>query len=319
MPVRLAFFGTPDFAVPALVRLLEAGHDVAVVVTQPDRPRGRGQQIQPTPVKAVASARGLDVWQPERLTDEVLLARLRQLDLDVGVVAAYGKILRETLLAIPRLGFLNIHASLLPKYRGAAPVHRAILAGEHETGVTIMRIVRELDAGPMLAWRRRPIGDDETSEEVEADLARLGADLLVEVLNGLARGQVQEIPQDPREATYAPRLSRADGAIDWRRPARALHDQVRGLHPWPHACAALEGRRYLIHRTRAVDLPPGLPAEPGTVVEARGDRLLVAAGDGRALQILEIQPEGRRVMSARAFLAGHRVSPGARFTAPPDA
>jgi len=253
---RLAFFGTPQFGVPVLERLLEAGHAVAAVVTQPDRPRGRGYFVQESPVKRAAHAHGLEVWQPDRLKDEAFLARVRALELDLAVVAAYGKILPEALLAIPRRGFLNVHASLLPKYRGAAPVHRAILAGERETGVTIMRVVAELDAGPILARRPRPIGDEETSVEVEADLARLGADLLVEVLAELARGPVPETPQDPAQATYAPRLTRADSPIDWRRPARALHDQVRGLHPWPHASAALEGRRLLIHRTRVVESPP---------------------------------------------------------------
>lgn len=317
MALRLAFFGTPTFAVPVLERLLEAGHRVEVVVTQPDRPSGRGHRLHESPVKTVAAERKLEIWQPERLADPALLERLRALALDAGVVAAYGKILPASLLALSRAGFLNVHASLLPKYRGAAPVPRAIMAGERETGVTIMRIVPELDAGPILASRRRPIGEEETSPEVEADLARLGADLLVEVLDALERGEVHEVPQDPAQATYAPRLTRADGVIDWARPARAVHDLVRALHPWPHAATALEGRRYLVHRTRVVDLPLSAPADPGTVVEARGDRLLVAAGDGRVVQILEIQPEGRRVLSTREFLAGHRVVPGARFTPPP--
>ncbi len=316
MSFRIAFFGTPAFALPTLERLLEAGHQVVVVVTQPDRPRGRGHQVQESPVKAEAVARGLEVWQPERLSDDAFLAALRARAPDLGVVAAYGKILPDALLALPPRGFLNVHASLLPKYRGAAPVHRAILAGESETGVTIMRIVRELDAGPMLARRARAIGEDETSVEVEADLARLGADLLVDVLDRLARGEVAETPQNPDEATYAPRLTRADGAIDWTRAAREVHNQVRGLHPWPHASTALEGRRYLIHRTRVGGPAPGGPVAPATVVEARGDRLLVAAGDGGTVQILEIQPEGRRVMTAREFLAGHPVTPGVRFGPP---
>lgn len=314
--LRIAFFGTPAFAVPTLEALLASPHSVVAVVTQPDRPRGRGQRVSHAPVKELAQRHGLDPLQPDRLKDEAFLDRLRALEPDLGIVAAYGKILPEVVLALPRLGLLNVHASLLPKYRGAAPVHRAVIAGEGETGVTIMRVVRELDAGPMLAWRRRTIGDEETSADVERDLARLGADLLLDTLDGLVRGSTTEVPQDHREASYAARLSKTDGVMDWSHPAGALHNLVRGLHPWPHASSHLGGARYLIHRTRVVPDPPA-PASPGLILDASGDRLVVATGRGGALQILDIQPEGRRVMSAREFLAGHRVSPGTRFTANP--
>jgi methionyl-tRNA formyltransferase len=202
---------------------------------------------------------------------------------------------------------LNVHASLLPKYRGAAPVHRAIIAGERETGVTIMRVVAALDAGPMLAKRVRPIADDETSVEVERDLASIGADLLVETVDRLAAGPVPEVAQDDGAATYAPRITREDAIIDWRAGARAIHNRVRGLHPWPHAHTSWKDTRLIVLRTVALDAPAGAP--PGTVVRAHGDELAVATGGG-VLRVLELQSEGRRAMDARAFLAGHRIAAG---------
>lgn len=316
--LRIVYFGTPAFAVPTLEALLASPHRILAVVTQPDRPSGRGQHLSEGPVKGTARRHGLEVLQPERLKDDVFLEAFQRLGPDLGVVAAYGKILPENLLAIPRLGLINVHASLLPKYRGAAPVHRAIVAGERETGVTIMRIVRALDAGPMLAVAQRPIGDDETSVDVERALATLGADLLMNVVSLIASGRSTEIAQDDREATYAPRLTREDGTIDWTQPAFGLHNLVRGLHPWPHAATYLGATRYLIHRTRVAQPAETATSPPGTVLEAAGDRLLVAAGGDSELQILEIQPEGRRVMTAREFLAGHRLQPGARFTQLPS-
>ncbi len=311
--MNVVFYGTPDFAVPALTRLLDSPHRVAAVVTQPDRPRGRGQRVAESPVKRVAAARGTRVLQPDRLGDGTFLDTLSALEPDLAVVAAYGRMLPDAVLAAPRLRTVNIHPSLLPKYRGAAPVQRAIIAGETETGVTIMRLVREMDAGPTFARRTRPIAPDDTSDVVEADLARLGADLLLEVIGALEAGTATERAQDHDAATLAPRLSREDGRIDWRAPAAAIHNLVRGLHPWPHASASLDGARYLIHRTAITAPPCPDPAAPGTLVEASGDRLLVATGRGGAIAILEIQPEGRRRIATRAFLAGHRWSPGQRF------
>ena len=311
--MNVVFYGTPDFAVPALTRLLESPHRVGAVVTQPDRPRGRGRRVLAAPVKQVATAHGVRILQPERLGDGEFLATLSALEPDLAVVAAYGRMLPDAALAAPRLGTINIHPSLLPKYRGAAPVQRAIIAGETETGVTIMRLVREMDAGPTFARRARSIGAGETSDVVEADLARLGADLLLEVIRALETGAASEHPQDHSAATFAPRLAREDGDIDWRAPARAIHDLVRGCHPWPHASGRLEGARYLIHRT-AIAAPTGpRPPAPGAIIEASRDRLLVSTGDGGAVAILQIQPEGRRRLDTRAFLAGHRWSPGQRF------
>jgi methionyl-tRNA formyltransferase len=311
--VKVVFYGTPGFAVPALTRLFDSPHRIAAVVTQPDRRRGRGQRLAPPATKEIAAANRIPVLQPERPAGDAFLGALRELQPDLAVVAAYGRLIPDAVLAVPRLGTINIHPSLLPKYRGAAPVHRAIIAGEVETGVTIMRLVREMDAGPMFAHKTRPIGPDETSEAVEADLARLGADLLLQVIHAIETGAAMERAQDHGAATFAPRLSREDGNIDWHASAAAIHNLVRGLHPWPHAAGVLGGSRYLIHRTATVLDPRSHAPAPGTIVEASGDRLLVSTGDGGALAILEIQPEGRRRLDTRAFLAGRRWSPGQRF------
>jgi len=229
------------------------------------------------------------------------------------VVAAYGKILPEWLLEMPRLGMINVHASLLPRYRGAAPVHRAIMAGETETGVTIMRVVKALDAGPMLDRVVRPVGPDETSDVVERGLAVLGADLLVQSVAALRDGRAVEVAQDDAQATYAARLTREDGRIDWSQPTRAVHNRIRGLHPWPHAFTHLDGVRYIIRRSHVPDRQsaPGVPS--GAIVDAAHGRLAVACGDGGAVDLLEIQAEGRRPMTAREFLAGHTLTRGERF------
>jgi methionyl-tRNA formyltransferase len=313
-PLRVVFFGTPAFAVPTLERLLGSAHTVVGVVTQPDRPRGRGQVLTDAPVKAVAVARGIPLHQPPRLRDPGVEATLRAWSPDLGVVAAYGKLIPDALLQVPRLGMINVHASLLPKYRGAAPVHRAVIAGETMTGVTIMRVIRELDAGGMFARATRPIGEDETSVEVERDLAALGAGLLVSVADALSAGTAREEPQDHADATYAPKLTKDEGAIDWTLPAAAIHNRVRGLHPWPHAHTSIGGKRTIVLRTRALpDGPAGAP--PGAVVDATGDALRVAAGEG-TVAIEQVQPEGRRAMSVRDFLSGHPVRAGERLGPP---
>jgi methionyl-tRNA formyltransferase len=314
-PLRIAFFGTPEFAVPSLEALLHSRHHVVAVVTQPDRPRGRGQRTSVAPVKARATQAGVPILQPEGLKDPAFVAAFDGLRVDLAVVAAYGRILPESLIAAPRLGMINVHASLLPRHRGAAPVHRAIIAGDRETGVTIMRVVKALDAGPTLAEIRRPIGPDETSSEVESDLARLGAEVVVTVVERLSAGSSEEAPQDDTAATYARRLAKEDGAIDWTLHVQRIHDLIRGLHPWPHAFTFLGGHRYILLRSRA--LPDQRTEDaPGTVLEACGDRLVVAAGTG-ALAVLQIQAEGKRPMSTREFLSGHRLTPGDRFTSSP--
>jgi methionyl-tRNA formyltransferase len=313
-PLRIAFFGTPEFAVPTLEALLGAApHTVAGVVTQPDRPRGRGHKMSDAPVKACAVAADLPILQPSKMTDTNFLDALRGWDADLGVVAAYGRILTGEILAIPRLGMINVHASLLPKYRGAAPIHRAVIAGETMTGVTIMRVVKALDAGGMIAREQRPIGPDETSDEVERDLARIGARLLVAVVDRIARGTVHEAPQDESAVTYAHRLTKEDGVVDWSLPAARIHNLIRGLHPWPHAFSFVQGRRVILRRSETYPPdPPDRPGQPGMIIEASAERLIVATGDG-LLRLVEIQAEGKRPMAVRDFLAGHPLQPGDRF------
>ena len=312
--VRTVLFGTPAFAVPTLKRLIGSDHDVAAVVTQPDRRRGRGQRVAASPVKHVALGHRLPVLQPERMTDQDFVTALEALEPDVGVVAAYGKLLPDRLLELPDQGMVNVHASLLPKYRGAAPIHRAIMAGERETGITIIRLVKEMDAGPMLRSAPCPIAPDDTSETVGQTLALLGAGLLLAVVDDLAAGRSTARPQDHSQATFAPRLSREDGVIDWHKAAVDIHNQVRGLHPWPHAFSYLNGSRYTILRSAVVECPEaGRCTHPGEIVEAARDRLIVAAGGGTALSLDELQPEGKRPLPTRAFLAGHRLKQGDAF------
>jgi methionyl-tRNA formyltransferase len=338
--LRLVFFGTPDFAVPTLDALLGSRHQVVGVVTRADRPRGRGQRTSEPPVKARAFAAGLPVLQPERLKDEGFLAAFAAFDADLVVLAAYGKILTDAVLATPRLGVLNVHASLLPRYRGAAPVHRAVINGDRETGVTIMKMVKALDAGPVLAVSRHPIGPDDTSEDVERALGRIGAQLLAATVDALAEGPVAEAPQDDAAATYAPRITKDDGVVDWTLPATRVHDLIRGLYPWPHAFTFYRGRR-LILLGSAVEQGSGEPAlfesdtgsevekrswesflpgresfSPGTILHAEGDRLELATGDG-TLAITRIQAEGGRAMTTREFLAGHPLAAGGILTPHP--
>jgi methionyl-tRNA formyltransferase len=278
------------------------------VVTQPDRPRDRGRKVQPPSVKRLAQARGVAVLQPDTLKDVAFVEAMRALTPDLGVVAAYGKLLPERVLAVPRLGLINVHASLLPRHRGASPVHAAVAAGDTETGVTIMRVVKALDAGPMLARARTAIGPDETTGAIEARLAEIGGPLLVTVVDRLAAGRVDEEAQDESLATYAPRLTKADGLIVWTRSARQVHDHVRAMHPWPGAFTFVGAARIAVHRTQ----PRGsVSAPPGTLVEAHGDSLVVATGDASSIALLELQPAGRRAMTAREFLAGHSVEAGA--------
>ena len=314
MGLRVAFFGTPAFAVPTLEHLVRSPHAVVGVITQPDRPRGRGQQISEAPVKALAAALALPVLQPERLTRELFEASFTALRAEIGVVAAYGKILPEWLLATPRLGLINVHASLLPRYRGASPVHRAVIGGDAETGVTIMRVVKALDAGPMLSRVRVAIGEDDTTTVVESSLASRGAELLIATLTEIEHGRAVETAQDEALVTYAPKLSKAEGLVDWRRSARDVHNLIRGLWPWPHAFAFLDGTRFILHRSRLSAWPVVSPV--GTILAASASEgLHVACGDG-AVEILELQLEGKRVLSARDVMASRVLTAGARFSTP---
>jgi len=315
MPLRVAFFGTPGFAVPTLEHLLHSKHQVAAVITQPDKPRGRGQQVSDGPVKSLAASRGVAVFQPARLAADQFAADFASINADIGVVAAYGKILPDWLLAAPRLGLINVHASLLPRYRGASPVHRAVIAGDAETGVTIMRVVKALDAGAMLAAVRVPIGIDDTTTIVEQRLAIRGAALLIETLDRIESGDVTETPQDESLVTYAPKLTKGEGLIDWSLPAAAIHNLIRGLWPWPHAFTFQSHVRYILHRSRLSRLPAGAAA--GTIIAASvSDGVHVACGDGSAIELVEVQLEGKRVMSARDLLASQALALGSRFTSP---
>lgn len=313
-PLRIVFLGTPAFAVPSLEALLASRHTVCGVITQPDRPRGRGQQVSDAPVKALAVARGLPVLQPDRLKAPEVAATLRDWNVDLGVVAAYGKLIPEDILRLPRFGMINVHASLLPKYRGASPVHRAVMDGERETGVTIMRVEKMLDAGAMLGKAIRPIGPDDTSDVVERDLAQLGAPLLLEVIEQLAAGTATDELQDFMICSYAPRLTKAEGLVDWSLPASYVHNRVRGLYPWPHAYSYLDGSRLILLKTHLE--AEVTEAAPGTIVDVSRGSISVATGHGERIAIDRVQPEGRRPMETREFLAGHRVQPGARFTGP---
>jgi methionyl-tRNA formyltransferase len=309
--LRIVFFGTPGFAVPSLQALIGSHHEVAAVVSQPDRPKGRGHQLQPTETKLVAQTHAIPVLQPAKIRDDAFLQQMRDLAPDLGVVVAFGRILPESLLAIPRLGMINVHASVLPRYRGAAPIQRAVLAGDAETGVTIMRVEREMDAGATFAVATVPIPPDATSGDMERTLSHLGARILLPVVDDLAAGRAVETPQDHSRATHAPKMTKTEGPIDWSAAAGVVHNRVRGLQPWPLASTTLGGERYVIRRS--VPLADGGTAPPGTVVRAHGDEIVVACGEGTALRVLEIQPEGRRTMTAREFLAGRGIADGARF------
>jgi methionyl-tRNA formyltransferase len=310
--LRIVFFGTPDFAVPTLQRLLASRHEVVGVVTQPDRPRGRGQKVSESPVKSLAQSQGVPVVQPTSLRDAEFAEVLRnQFNPDLGVVAAYGKIIPVEILMVPRHGMINVHASLLPKYRGAAPVHRAVIDGELETGVTIMRVEKMLDSGPMLAKVKRPIGPDETSDVIERDLAVMGADLLVTVVDQIAVGSQHEELQDFMLCSYAPRLTKEEGLIDWSLPASYIHNRVRGLYPWPHAYTYLADTRLILLKTHVEDASAGAP--PGTVVAVSRDALHVATGHEGRIAIDCMQLEGGKPLGVRDFLAGHRIAAGERL------
>jgi len=310
------FLGTPDFATPSLRALIGSRHSVVGVVSQPDRPKGRGHQLQATPTKGVAQTHGIPVLQPSKIREEAFLQQIRDLHPDLGVVVAFGRILPDSLLAIPRLGMINVHASVLPRYRGAAPIQRAVLAGDAETGVTIMRVETELDAGPTFAVATTPVPSDATSGDIETLLATMGAELLLPVVDDLASGRAVETPQDHARATFAPKITKEEGVIDWSEPAERIHNRVRGLQPWPLASTRLEGARVVLRRTRPALAPADVPnadLAPGTVVAVTKDELFVACGSQTLLRILEVQPEGRRTMTVRELLAGHRIAEGSRF------
>ncbi|WP_417043128.1 methionyl-tRNA formyltransferase [Dysosmobacter sp.] len=300
--MRILFMGTPEFAVASLRCLVEEGHTICGVLTQPDKPRNRGHKVTFSPVKEYALSQSLPVYQPTTLRDGEALELVKGLAPELTVVAAYGKLLPEEILAVPPLGSINVHSSLLPKYRGAAPINWAILNGEKTTGVSIMYMAKALDAGDVILQKSTAIGPDEDAPALTARLAELGAQALSETVAALAAGTATRTPQDELEMTYAPMLSRELSPMDWTRPAAALGCQVRGLIPWPCAQAEIAGQRFKVYRTA-----PGNPTDkdPGTVLSAGKRGIEVSCGDGRSLYLTEIQAEGGKRMSAAAYLLGH--------------
>ena len=309
--MRILFWGTPEFAVPSLRALQEEGHAVVAVVTQPDRPAGRGQKLRPGPVKAEAEREGIPVLQPDRPRGGEFVQQIAALEPELSVVAAYGHILTDEVLAVPRHGSVNVHASLLPALRGAAPVNWAIILGHSHSGVTIMRMVRELDAGPILYRVATPLPEYITAGELYLMLSEMGATALIEALAQLEAGVLEEAEQEHDRATFAPKLSREDARMDWALDAPALARWIRGCDPWPAAWTELEGTAVQLFQPEVVD--GGSGAQPGTVLEADArEGLRVATGDG-SLRIGEVKPAGRARMSAAAWIAGRGVAEGDRF------
>ena len=306
--MRILFMGTPDFAVASLSALLAAGHEVCGVFTQPDKPKNRGMKLQASPVKEFALAHDIPVFQPVKMRDGEAMGYIRDLDPALIVVAAYGRILPDDILACPAHGCINVHSSLLPRYRGAAPINWAILNGDKTTGVTIMHMATELDAGDIILQGETDIGPDETAPELFDRLAALGGQLLVEAVGQIERGEAARTPQTASEATYAPMLGRELSPMDWAKPAQTLHDQVRGLLPWPCATAEFGGVRCKVFSTAVLDGTMDL--EPGTVAEAGKNGIVMACGGGSLLRVRELQPDGKKRMAAADFLRGHPLAAG---------
>ena len=302
--MRILFMGTPDFAVASLKRLVEDGHEICGVFTQPDKPKNRGHKMQFPPVKEYALEQGLTVYQPLKMRDGEAFGIVQQLQPELIVVAAYGKILPEDILNYPKYGSINVHSSLLPKYRGAAPINWAILNDEKETGVSIRYMVKELDAGDVLHVLKTEIGESEDLPSLWARLSDLGAQALAETLPMLENGTAVRTPQDESQVTYASMLSREMSPIDWSRSARAIDCQVRGLMPWPCAAAEIAGTRFKVYKTA-----PGQKTEkaPGTILSAGKKGIEVACGNGESLYITELQAEGGKRMAAAAYLLGHPI------------
>jgi methionyl-tRNA formyltransferase len=310
MKLRLAFMGTPDFAVPSLEALIAAGHELAAVYSQPPRPAGRGHRLQPSPVHRLAEARGIPVRTPKRLREPAEQQAFAELRLDAAVVAAYGLILPKPILEAPRLGCLNVHASLLPRWRGAAPIHRALLAGDAESGVTIMQMDEGLDTGAMLLREAVPIGPRTTAAELHDALAALGARLVVGALAGLAEGRLVATPQPEAGVTYAAKLTREEGRLDWRLPATVLERMVRALNPAPGVWFELSGERIKVLEAAAEEAGPA--AAPGTVVD---NRIGIACGAG-IFRPTRLQRPGREAVPAEAFLRGHAIPAGTLLPCP---
>ena len=323
-PFTIIFMGTPDFAVPSLAGLLDHGEHVVAVVTQPDRPKGRGRKLTAPPVKQLAIDAGLPVLQPENIRGHDFLAQLKEFQPDLIVVTAYGKILPGHLLNMPSLGTINVHGSLLPKYRGAAPVQWALLNGDSETGVTIMQMDEGMDTGDILLTRKIPIGPDDTGATMMTKLADLGGRALIAALDLLRDGKLPPVKQDENLATTAPPLVKTMGLVDWSKPAKEISCQIRGLDPWPTTYTSAAGKRFRLFRPTVIEDQAAMdhllktcpksdrPAEPGTLCRADSAGLIIATGKG-FLQIQEVQPEGSRRMTVAAYLSGHPLAIGQKF------
>lgn len=304
--MRLLFLGTPDFAVPCLTALHEAGHEIVAVYTQPDKPKGRGYTMTPPPVKVEAERLGIDVLQPNSVKSEDACAQFASFNADVAVVVAYGKILPKAILDAPKYGCINVHASLLPKYRGAAPIQWSIVNGEEKTGVTTMQMDIGVDTGDMLLWDETPIAPNETGGELHDRLSQMGARLIVRTLEELEAGRLQPIKQDDSLSCHAPMLDRSVGVLDFSQSAQQVHDRIRGLSPWPCASATNGGRRFKILGSLMSDVHT--EEECGTIIST--SPLLVACADGTVIEITQLQEEGGKRMSAADYLRGHSFACG---------
>lgn len=319
-PLRIVFMGTPSFAVPTLEALIKAGHEVVAAVTQPDKPKGRGLEKGACPVKAIALKNDIEVLEPVRLKEGAFIDKLKALSPEVVVVVAYGRILPESVLNIPPKGCINVHASLLPKYRGAGPINWAIINGESETGVSIMLMDKGMDTGPVFVVEKTPIEDNDTAESLSKRLSVMGAGLLARTIGAIAGGRVKPVQQDDGIASYAPLLKKEDGHIDWRRSSREVHNLVRGVYPWPGAYTHLKGMMLKVHSGReagegvaGVGGVRGEAGEPGSIIGIERGVITVKCSQG-AYEVIEVQPENKKRMMAAEFVRGYRVKAGERFS-----
>lgn len=302
--MRIVFMGTPDFAVPSLQSLVDAGHEICAVFTQPDKPKGRGYVLTQSPVKELALKYQIDVYQPKTLKSEEAAEQIRNLAPDVIVVIAYGKLLPKAILDIPKYGCINVHGSLLPKYRGAAPIQWSVINGDKVTGVTTMYMAEGIDTGDMIMKAQTDIGPDETSGELHDRLSVMGADLIVKTLQAVKNGSAERIPQTEEGTCYASMLSKELARIDWKKSAQEIHNLVRGLSPWPVAYTSFQGKMLKIYKTRLLPDNGGIP---GKALEVNGS-FIVCCGDNTALELAEVQLEGKKRMSGSDFLLGHPLS-----------
>ena len=307
--MRIVFMGTPEFAVPCLQKLIDCGHEVTGVFTQPDKPQGRKMILTPPPVKELAIANGIPVYQPVKMRDGTALEMLKEANPELAIVVAYGKILPKEILEFPKYGCINIHASLLPKLRGAGPIQWSVINGFEKTGVTSMQMDEGLDTGDMLISREIEIGENDTAGDMHDKLSVIGAEVLEETINALIAGELKPEKQNHDEFTYAPMLSKELSPIDWNATAREVHNKIRGLSPWPSATAVLGGKKVKIHKSILVS-DSGKAA--GEIIES-GKRLVVSCGDGKCIEILNLQAEGKKAMSAADFMRGNAVNIGDKF------